>query len=50
MSCVFMWMLVFISVAPGDEFEPEVETPVENSYEEQVYDPTEDVSGRMTIR
>jgi hypothetical protein len=44
-----MWMLVLLWVAPGDEFESEVETPVESVYEEQVFDPPEDVSGKMTI-
>ena len=39
-------MLVLLWVASGDELEFKVETPIENIYEEQVFDPTEDVSGK----
>ena len=41
--------VVFLWVVQGDEFESEVEAPVENSYEEQVTDPTEDITGKMII-
>jgi hypothetical protein len=49
MSWLFVyWILVsFLWVVPGDE--SKFEDPVENVYEEQSFDPTEAISGKMII-
>ena len=44
---LFIWMLVLLWVVPGDQFESE--DPVEYVHEEQGFDTTEDVSGKMII-
>ena len=40
-------MLVFLWVVPGDDFESE--DPVEYVHEEQAFDTTENIAGKMII-